>query len=270
MASAFEIASFIEEVSPGKFRAIVPEGWEQGRGAFGGLVLALLLRAIEASEAVHDKDRARAARTLIGDIAGPVRAGEVEIEAHIVRRGSNQTNVRADLLQGGDLLAYASAVLSTARTEALPGFGPRIAAPPPFERVASLPMTAPGVPVFTKHFDYRPTGRAPFTGGPDPIVEGWVRAREAPEAIDAPMLIALLDAYWPAFSPTSNAPRPVATVSFTAEIAVDPAALDPRAPLFYRARTISDYQGFQLELRELYDARGSIVAMNQQTFAILK
>jgi hypothetical protein len=59
-------------------------------------------------------------------------------------------------------------------------------------------------------------------------------------------------------------------VSFTAEIVADPAALDPREPFFYQARTVCEHDGFQLELRELYDARGAIVALNQQTFAILK
>jgi len=69
---------------------------------------------------------------------------------------------------------------------------------------------------------------------------------------------------------TTRGPRPIATVSFAAQITCDPAVLDPAAPFFYRARVINDHDGFELELRELFDARGAILAMNQQTFAILK
>ena len=46
-------------------RVEIPDGWQQGRGAFGGLVLSTLLRAIEEAES----DGARVTRTLTGDCA---------------------------------------------------------------------------------------------------------------------------------------------------------------------------------------------------------
>jgi hypothetical protein len=269
MSSPFEIASAVEPLEPGRFRVRIPEGWQQGRGAFGGLVLGALLRAMERME----PDRDRAVRTLTGDLAGPVLAGEAEIVAQVVRRGSNQTNVRAELHQaggGGEAIAFATAVLSAARPCGLPAVRPRVAGLPPFDAAVVLPLGAPRAPVFTKHYEYRPTGPKPWSGGPEPVVAGWVREPTAPTAIDAPMLVALLDSFWPASFSAVNAPRPMATVSFTAEIVCDPRRLDPSAPFFYQARTLCEHQGFQVELRELYDARGEILALNQQTFAILK
>jgi acyl-CoA thioesterase len=265
MPSPFELASAVTRVDTDRFRATIPDGWAQGRGAFGGLVLATMLRAIEASEA----DRTRVVRTLIGDLAGPVLAGDAEVRVVVARRGSNQTNVRAELAQGGEVLAHASAVLSTPRPRGIDA-RPRAAAHPGVNEVPAVPMGPPRTPVFTQHYEYRPVGGGPFGVRAEPTASGWVREIVAPDTVDAPALIALLDAWWPAFFSTTPAFRPVATVSFTAEILCDPRALDPRAPLFYAARTVAEHEGFQLEARELYDARGEIVAMNQQTFAVIK
>jgi hypothetical protein len=69
VTSPFEIASAVEAVEPARFRAVVPDGWQQGRGAYGGLVLATLLRAIDEAE----PDPRRAVRTLLGDLAGRSR-----------------------------------------------------------------------------------------------------------------------------------------------------------------------------------------------------
>ena len=44
-----EQASSVTDRGGGRFVGEIPDGWQQGRGAFGGLVLATLLRAIERS-----------------------------------------------------------------------------------------------------------------------------------------------------------------------------------------------------------------------------
>ena len=129
---------------------------------------------------------------------------------------------------------------------------------------------AAGGPVFLQHLEFRLTGPAPWTGATEPVVAGWVKFREPLGAIDAPALVALLDAHLPASFSVATGFRPMATVSFTAEILCDPGTLDPREPLFYQSRTVCEDAGFQLEFRELYDARGDLVAANQQTFAVLK
>ena len=217
-----------------------------------------------------EPDRARAVRTLLGDIAGPVVPGDAEVRVVVVRRGSNQTNVRAELAQGGKIVALASAVLSAPRPSLLGTRRPRIAPPPAHASVARLPAGAPGSPVFTRHFDYRPLpGAAPFFGAKEAATSGWIREARAPSRVDAPMLVALLDAWWPASLVTITTARPAATVAFAAHILVDPASLDPEVPLFHDATTVTEHEGFELEMRALYDARGECVGMNQQTFAVI-
>ena len=110
--------------------------------------------------------------------------------------------------------------------------------------------------------------RQPFSGGEEPIALGTIRERVAPRGLDAPALVALLDSYWPAIYATETQPRAMATVSFAAQILLDPFSLDPEERLVYRARAEAANEGFCVELRELWSGN-RLVALNQQTFVVL-
>jgi hypothetical protein len=251
----FAAASAVEATSELSFRAYVPDGWQQGRGAFGGLVLGTLLRAMEAAE----PDRRRSARTLSGDICGPVLPGAAEIKVRVLRRGSNQTNYSAELAQGPAVLATASSVFSTARPQPeLPLAG----APEPADWQSLAVMPLPGTS-FAQHYEYRGT-----FGGGQARAEGFIRERQVLAAVDAPALIGRLDAWYPTLFHV-HGPRPMATISFVAQILIDPSTLPPDEPLRYRAQMAASHDGFFVELRELWH-KDTIVALNQQTFAVIK
>jgi len=249
------------------YRADIPDGWQQGRGAFGGLVLATLLRAIERAE----PDRTRVARTLAGDLAGPVQPGGAELRVRRLRRGSNQSNIAAELAQGGEVLATATAILSAPRPVVAPRFVPPAppSETPPWQELAAVPMGPPMAPTFAAHYEYRVVAGVPFAGGREAICEGYVRERTPPPRYDAPAIIGLLDAWWPTLFSIDEKPRPLGTIGFTAQILADPASLPVEEPLRYRARMEALGDGFFVELRELWSG-GRPVAMNQQTFAIIK
>ena len=259
---SFSDASAVTAVSPHHYRARVPDGWQQGRGAFGGLVLGTLLRAIEADAP------GRPTRTLAGDLCGPVEPGDADIRVVELRRGNNQTNVAATLTQRDVVLASATAVLSAPRAVAAPPFAP---AAPPSSSWRDVPVMArdlAAVPRFTQHYDYRPL-TAPFVRSSEPTIEGFIGEREPLGRLDAPAMIGRLDAWWPTLFALDGQPRPVATISFVAEILVDPATLAAEEPLRYRARLAALHDGFFVELRELWHGE-RVVALNQQTFAILR
>jgi hypothetical protein len=261
----FANATTIERIDIGRFQARIPDGWQQGRGAFGGLVLGTLARAVLAEEPQLN----RALRTLAGDLCGPVLPGEVEITTRVLRRGSNQTNMSAELRQGGEVVALASAVLSAPRS--LPSLPPPDAPPPSDWRalpIVELPL--PRFPAFARHYEYRSLG-PPFGPTAEAGAGGFVRECEevALARVDAPALIARLDAWWPALFLVEGGPRPIATVSFVAELLADPASLPPTEPLRYRARVAGQHDGFFVELRELWHGE-RLVALNQQTFAVIK
>jgi acyl-CoA thioesterase len=274
----------------GRSSVALPDGWQQGRGAFGGLVLAVMVRAAEAAAS----DAERPLRSLSAQIVGPVQPGEVEIATEVLRAGSAVTSVAARLVQAGQIQAHAVAVFGRAR--ATYAARPIVPAPepPPWRGRASIPLSSPMLPVFARHLEYWPTGQLPFSEphrgspgrsanklsdgaslggvGPDAVQEtaGWVRMRRPGRARDAAYVVALIDSYWPGFLAAATGPRPSATLTFSLETLADLAGLDPDAPLFYRARVLGGRDGYAIEARELWGEDGRLVALNQQIFVVIK
>lgn len=264
MSSPFEIASAVQKRADGVYSVSIPSGWEQGRGAFGGVVLAAIARAILDAE----PEKERQLRMLSGEICAPVLAVEGEIHVELLRRGKNMTYADARFLQDGAVVARASAGLSQKRSTAGESVWPAPPVMKPIDEAKTIVMPPGVAPTFSSHYDFRLTGPFPFTGQESAVVEGYTREAEAPSVRDAPSIIALLDSYWPAIFSTLKMPRAIATAGFTAQLLIDPSELDPSAHLYYRAHAPAIHDGFFVEMRELW-AGDRVVAMNQQTFAIL-
>jgi hypothetical protein len=263
--ATFATGSALEPAGERRFRWNLGDGWQQGRGAFGGIVLGTLLRAMEACE----PDPARRTRSLSGEIPAPVVPGATDITVEILRRGNGTTFLEARALQGGATVARASALLASARPAGNTRTGAVAPSFPPYADLPAMPPpVGPSAPRFTAHYDYRPVAPFPFTQAELAGAAGWVRENTAHPVLDAPALVGLLDAYWPAAFACERGPRPMATLTFTAEILADPATLDPAAPFAYRARLDGATDGFSVELRELWQ-HDRLVALNQQLFAII-
>ena len=250
------------------FRLDVPPGWRQGRGAFGGLSIGAAVRAIERRVG----DPRRKVRSVTAELAGPVEAGPAEIAVDVLRSGSSVTVARAALTQGGETRTHAVAILAAARPgrpdEALAWRElepPRV---PPWRQVEVAPITAPPAPEFTPHFEYRIVEGALFSGGTARCV-GWIRPRVPCALRDAGYLAALVDAWFPAALVRARAMRPIATIAFTLDLLGDLDGLDPEAPLLYRGIVPVSADGYFLETRELWGEDGRLVALNQQTFAVI-
>ena len=271
MSKPFREATRVRPVSEGVFEAEVPDGWQQGKGAFGGLVFGLLIRAACATES----DPVRVVRSFVSDIAGPVLPGPARVRVRVLRRGRTQTNLHAELEQNGDVLALASLTMS----------GPRVVEPPPvpvlvpppeatldWREVAVIPVGPPYGPAFAPHYEFRNVGPLPFSGGAQAMTSGFVR--EQPIAgvdaglLDAPAITARLDSFWPALFTIAKRPMAMTTVSFAAQY-LHVEGLRADEPLFFRAHAHVQSQGYCVEFRELW-ARDRLVGLNQQTFAVLR
>jgi acyl-CoA thioesterase len=253
--------------SESEFTLTVPDGWQQGRGAFGGLVMGGLIRCIESAEPESD----RALRSLTGEIAGPVLPGEARVVVTPLRRGNAVSTVRASLYAGNEVLADAVAVLGRAR----PGTPEWQHLPtpqaPPWRKVAIGSVGPPvGAAVFAQHFEYRVSGPQPFSRHPEATASGWIRPKNPGSSRGAAYLAACIDAWWPASFSLLDGPRPMATITFTLEITGDTRGLDPDAPLLFASRTPVSQAGYTVEFRELWGEDGRLLALNQQTFAIIK
>ncbi len=269
MSDSFREATNVERMGEGSFRAIIPDGWQQGRGAFGGVVFGVLLRAAQASEG----DLGRVARTFSADVAGPVSPGLATVLVRVLRRGRSQTNLQAELVQGDQVLASALCTLSAPRPGHADVAGRGTAVPPveagrDWRELPIFPIAPPIGPVFAQHYEYRCVDAFPFAAGPLPVSAGFVRERSARGELDAPALTALLDSFWPALYSTLSDRLPMTTVSFSAQYLLHDRALTADEPLFFRAYSLAQRDGYCVEFRELWSS-STLVALNQQTFAIL-
>ncbi len=88
----------------------VPATWGQGRATFGGLVAAMLYRALAA-----DLPEARPIRSLTFSFVGPVAPAPVEITTTILRRGRAVTQMEGRMVEDGETVLAALASFGEAR-----------------------------------------------------------------------------------------------------------------------------------------------------------
>lgn len=263
-AQTLEQASTLHPDGADALRWDVPEAWLQGRATFGGIVLAALVRAMEAAAPSED----RKARGMTATFAGPVMPGPARIEVARLRSGSGLGVVAARLSQGGEDLVEATLALGRARAE-------DVTAPPPppvhavhWRDAPAMPEDMPGSPPFTRQFELRFLPPLPFSGGDVAEAKGWVRARWPGPRRDAALLVALSDVWVPSLFATFHGPRPMATVTYAATLLADPPPGD--APIAVGARTIGLAGGYTAETSELVSEDGRLLCVTHQTRAIIK
>jgi len=251
--------------TPAGDQLVIPEGWRQGRGAFGGLTIAALIRAIEARVA----DPARRVRSVTAELPAPALPGVAQVDVDVLRSGSSLTCARAALRQGDSVASHAVAILAASRPLEAPLAWRDLSPPesPPWRELELLKMGS--WPEFAQHFEYRHVAGVPLAGGEARTV-GWVRPVAPGPHRDAAYLAALVDAWWPAALVRAPAMRPIATIAYTLDVVGDFAGLDPDAPLLYRGTVPVSGDGFFLETRELWGDDGRLLAINHQTFAIIR
>ncbi len=101
----------VTPVEIGRYRTTVADGWQQGRGAFGGLVLGQLTRALSHTLGVPHWPL----RSLAAQLPAPALPGEAEVRTEELRRGKGTATLFARLLQGGRTVAAATAVFGQER-----------------------------------------------------------------------------------------------------------------------------------------------------------
>ena len=266
MRDDFTALTVPRRVADDRFAIDVPDGWQQGRGAFGGLVIAYLIRAGEAATGGATE---RPLRSLTAEICGPVLVGPAELRVEILRAGSGTTTLAVRLLQEDAVQAHAVMIFGKARALDFPW--PSSVVPVGAWRDAPVsPIGAPRGPVFAQHVEYRVESGLPFSGHQGARCAGWVRMKNAGPARDAAYLAACIDAWWPSVMAQMTVPRPAATIAFSFQVAGSLDGLDLDAPFRYEADSPALHEGYLVEMRSLRGHDGRLVALNQQTFAIIR
>jgi hypothetical protein len=252
-------------IDEGRLAAQFPDGWQQGRGAFGGIVVGVMIRALEA----HVADPNRSLRSLTAEICGPVVPGSLELGVETLRAGSGVSTAACRLRQSGEIQAHAVGVFGRSRGTDLDGLHLEAPRMRPWRNWEAI-VVGPQAPQFARQFEFRTDGPLPYSGATDLEVQGWVRPRVPGTARDAAYLAVCADAWWSPVHALVSAPRPLATIAFTLQLCGTLDGLDPNAPLFHRGRDVVIHDGYFVEYRELWGEDGRLVALNQQTFAIIK
>ena len=247
----------------------VASGWDQGKGAYGGLVLGSLVRAVELTE----PDPQRMVRAIAGEIPAPVEPGASRIKLVPLRRGGAVSTVRAELLQtgahGDEVRAHVVVVTASARAN-MPTWQSSVRPDAPhWQDVAVVPVGPPFGPTFGRHFEFRVITGMPFSGSGATAL-GYIRARSPGQLRSAAYITALADAWWPCALAIFKAPRPTATLTFALNIINTLDGLDPDAPLLHSAESEVSLDGYASETRRLWGHDGRLIAINHQTFVIIK
>lgn len=258
----FATLTAIHPREEGIFIIDVPDGWQQGRGAFGGFGIACLVRALETTEPNGD----RPLRSISAELCGPLMPGAAEIRVEVLRRGSGMTTATARTIQDGTVVAHATALLGRAR----PGTSYDGLTKPDLDAKGVLmPMEVPR-PRFTRFFEYHNIGAWPFEGRREAQVDTWVRLLKPGKIFDTAHLAAISDATWPAIFPTLTTLQPMSTISYTLQAFGPWDGLRTDAPIYHRARVLWARDGHASEVRELWTADGRLLALNHQLFATTK
>lgn len=244
----------------------VPDSWHQGRGAFGGLTLAALVRAMDSGVKAQDQK----IRSLTATICGPVAAKEATIRVDILREGSSTTAIEARVIQDDEVKTHAVAFYGRTRNPEDTWRTTKAPDMPDWREFTKLPMVPPISPEFTQHFEFRAIKHLPLSGAEACESEGYIKIAEPPALADAAWLTAHMDAWWPSFWAKTPVPRPMATVAFTMQFLTDYEDIDLNVPLRFTAHSPEAHDGYSVEFRELWTLDGRLLATNQQTFTIIK
>jgi hypothetical protein len=263
------------ETADGSFRASwpVPDAWQQGRGAWGGLVVGASIRAL----ALVNPEPGRAVRTISSHMFGPVPNGDCSIEVAPVRRGAAMSTWAVSIWDPSGARCTESIVItggSRGEDIAFPEWG-TVTMPkaPGWEHVPAVPVGPPMGPVFGPHLEFRPIAGLPFSGS-EARALGWSRFTEhsAPQeerGWTAEELLAIVDGWWPAGYVRLPAPRTMATVSFSAHLLADPASVPIGEPVLMESAVTSAFEGFTSELRRLWSVDGRVLVENLQSIVVV-
>jgi acyl-CoA thioesterase len=266
MSGSFLDATRITPVGDGRYQCRFTAPWYQGRGAYGGVVGGVLLRAMEHQLA----DPGRPVRTLHVHFCAPATEGEAEVRVRLERVGKLVAYATARVENAGGVVAVASATFGAARAGAPEYLDLKRPVVPPPREVEPVPEGVP-MPTFCQFFEYRfCVGAVPYSGAEVAELGGWIRPRVG-QVLDAALCVGLMDAYPPSVLTRVEGVRPVASVDFTIDFlhALPRPGLGEGAHYLRTGRSRVAAEGFSDEHQELWTEDGVLLAQCRQLVAVL-
>jgi len=247
----------------GGWRAVIGEDWSQGRATFGGMLAAL---GNEAMRRLVPADREL--RGLETIFVGPAPAGEVGLDAEVLRVGKAVTIARARLWSDGKVAAALTGIYGAARATALamtPTLATGVRPALDFPERTGAEM---GGPSFVRHFGYRwAEGARPFGGSNLRTSKIYVRHKD-PAPLSESHVVALIDCIPSVILQLMNAPAPSSSLTWTVQVLRHDCSFHPTAWWRIDAEVNSAADGYSCESCLLIDPSGAPAALARQMVAV--
>lgn len=256
MTALAAIIAGLEPLADG-WRGVIPDGWLQGRTAYGGLSSALALHVAQGSDS--DLPPLRSAQVAF---IGPL-AGAVTIRAQRLRRGRNAAFIQADVEGDAGLGLRATFVFMRdvpSTVERATGRAPDFPRPGPDTQTFS---GVRGV-TFTQNFEF--VDRRDDGVGPAEWLR-WVRLAERDGLDPAVELMAVADCLPPAALKLLGSPAPVSSMTWQVNLTTPAPATEDG---WWLLRSDTDYArgGSSSQVMGIWSADGTPVADGTQSVAI--
>jgi len=263
----FDNDTALERIDDATFRARLDRRWGIVRGPNGGYLAAVLLRAMTTRIADLGDDPARPVRSLTVHYARAPVEGAATITTELLRVGRSLVTCSARLEQGGRPALAALAAFSPSWSGPAWQHEPAPSIPGP--DAVGLPVRdRPPLP-FTQYWDPRfAWGNVPGEKSDRAETGGWLRLAE-PEEVDAMVVAAMTDAWFPAAFAMVDAPVPTVDLTIHFRVALPYPALGPEDFVLTRfvSRTATD--GFVEEDGHLWAPDGTLIAHSRQLAILL-
>lgn len=247
---------------------VFPEGWTQGRAAFGGLVGALMMARLEAA-VWKETGAGRPVRNMSLSFVGPGNAGPMQLHTEITRQGKSVVHAECRAIQNGEIICSMIAAFGAPRESAIlvspegaPGF-------PLPDACLALPYIPGVVPEFTRHFDFRwAQGAMPFTGSERGELGGWIRLKETTRPASAAHLLLLLDSWPPAILPMLKGPAPASSMTWVVDFVAHDLEQNAGDWWSYSASTDVAREGYGHTQARMWDNQGRLVTLSRQSVVV--
>ena len=123
------------------------------------------------------------------------------------------------------------------------------------------------MPPYAQHLWFQPGWGGVPLSGTAPRSGGYLSYRDEPSVYDRRALGLLIDSWWPSFLTHETQMRPMGTTSIQVTFMMPEAV---RGPFLLQVQGQALADGFGVEDNHLWDSEGRLVAIAQQTIAMIR
>ena len=229
-------------------------------GPFGGVIAATLMNAV-----MHHPQRLGDPVSQTVHFAAPIADGGFSVQARIMRTNRTTQHWQVELLQDGEVAAFATLVTAVRREtwSALDAAFPEVPPAASIEPAAPIARAA-----WTARYEMRFVDGAPLvTDAPGESSQTRLWIRDTPgRPLDFLSLAAMCDAFYPRIFVRRPKWVPIGTVALTTYFHADAGQLAAQgsAPLLGVARALRFGNGFFDQSAEMWSEQGELLATSHQ------